>query len=173
MYGTAHGWCRREGVSVYETSSLEEAKMLAESDPAVKSGHFIIELHPWLGPKGIGAGYAERATEKPLQELEFDTFQLGLLWRGDKWSPEETEASNKLQEDHLANIRRLAKEGKLIAAGPFTDGGELRGVFLFTTPTLEEAKSLAETDPAVQAGRLKMELHTWMVNKGVVPPVSE
>lgn len=67
----------------------------------------------------------------------------------------------ELQRAHLDNIFRLADEGKLVLAGPFLDGGELRGVYVFNVETVEEAKALTETDPAVQAGRLTMELHPW------------
>lgn len=67
----------------------------------------------------------------------------------------------KLQEAHLANIARLAKEEKLVLAGPFLDDGEFRGIYIFNVETVEEAKSLTETDPAVKAGRLIMELHPW------------
>jgi uncharacterized protein len=66
-----------------------------------------------------------------------------------------------LQKAHMANIRRLADEGKLILAGPFLDGGEIRGIYLFDVPTIEEARELTATDPAIQAGRLEMELHPW------------
>ena len=67
----------------------------------------------------------------------------------------------ELQRGHMANINRLAKEGKLVLAGPFLDGGDLKGIFIFNVETLEEAKALTESDPAVQAGRLVMELHPW------------
>ena len=67
----------------------------------------------------------------------------------------------QLQRAHLDNIFRLADEGKLALAGPFLDGGELRGVYVFNVETLEEAKALTETDPAIKAGRLVMELHPW------------
>lgn len=67
----------------------------------------------------------------------------------------------KIQREHLDNILRLANEGKLIMAGPFLDGSELRGIFIFDVATLEEAQALVETDPAVKAGRLSMELHPW------------
>jgi uncharacterized protein YciI len=49
----------------------------------------------------------------------------------------------------------------LIVAGPFLDGGDLKGVFVFDVRTVGEAKALVETDPAVIAGRLTMELHPW------------
>lgn len=61
----------------------------------------------------------------------------------------------------MANINRMAEEGKLVTAGPFMDDGELRGIYIFNVATVEEAKALTETDPAVQAGRLVMELHPW------------
>ena len=67
----------------------------------------------------------------------------------------------KLQQAHMENIRRLADEGKLTLAGPFLDGGEFRGIYIFDVETVEEAKKLTETDPAIKAGRLIMELHPW------------
>jgi hypothetical protein len=41
------------------------------------------------------------------------------------------------------------------------DDGEMRGIYIFNVTTIEEAKKLTETDPAIQAGRLEMELHPW------------
>lgn len=67
----------------------------------------------------------------------------------------------KLQEAHMNNIGRMMKEGSLILAGPFMDNGDIRGVYVFNVGTIEEAKKLTETDPAIQAGRLVMELHPW------------
>jgi len=67
----------------------------------------------------------------------------------------------EIQKAHMANIKRMADEGKLVTAGPFEDDGELRGIYIFNVATLEEAKSLTESDPAVKEGRLIMELHPW------------
>ena len=67
----------------------------------------------------------------------------------------------KLQMAHLKNITRLADEGKLIIAGPFMDDQPIKGIFIFNVSTIEEAKKLTETDPAIQAGSLVMELHPW------------
>jgi uncharacterized protein len=71
------------------------------------------------------------------------------------------EAAAALQRGHMEHIRRMAADGKLVMAGPFLDGGELRGVFVFAVETLEEAEALTLADPAVQAGRLALELHPW------------
>lgn len=66
-----------------------------------------------------------------------------------------------LQRAHLDNIFRMADEGKLVLAGPFLDGGDLKGIYIFNVETVEEATELTESDPAVQAGRFTMELHPW------------
>jgi alpha-L-fucosidase 2 len=72
----------------------------------------------------------------------------------------------------MANIRRMAAAGKLTVAGPFSDGGDMRGMFIFNNTTMDEARALADTDPAVKAGRLVLELHPWYAGAGlrVNPP---
>ena len=71
------------------------------------------------------------------------------------------EESEKLQRAHLDNIGRLAEEGKLVLAGPFISEGDLRGIYIFDVKTEEEARVLVETDPAIKAGSLTMELIPW------------
>lgn len=36
-----------------------------------------------------------------------------------------------------------------------------QGIFIFNVTSIEAARELTETDPAIQAGRLKMELIPW------------
>jgi uncharacterized protein len=69
--------------------------------------------------------------------------------------------SAKIQEGHMANIRKLYYEGKLKVAGPFGDDGDWRGIFIFDCATKEEVEQLLKTDPAVAAGRLAYEIHPW------------
>ncbi len=71
------------------------------------------------------------------------------------------EEGKQLMQAHLANIVRLAEAGSLVVAGPFLDEGPLRGIYIFKVATVEEARALTATDPAIQAGRLEMELHPW------------
>ena len=49
----------------------------------------------------------------------------------------------------------------MIVAGPFLDNQPIRGVFIFNVESVEEARKIAETDPAVKAGTLVLELHPW------------
>lgn len=71
------------------------------------------------------------------------------------------EKAADLQKAHMDNIGRMAKEGKLVLAGPFINGGEFRGIYIFNVETIEEAEALTNTDPAVQAGALIMDLKMW------------
>lgn len=148
------------GILILRAKSAEEARGWAEKDPAVKAGVFVAEMHPW---------WSEDVMKKPTSPMKMTTAYLGFLKRGEKWTPEKTPAIAELQKAHLANIHRLAETKKLVVAGPFGGDGPLRGIFVFKVASIEEARALAETDPAVQAGRLAIEMHPWLVPEGVLP----
>jgi uncharacterized protein YciI len=72
------------------------------------------------------------------------------------------EESQKLFEGHMTNIGRLAKEGKLVLAGPFMKNERnYRGIYIFNVNSIEEAKEFVATDPAVQSNLLEAELTLW------------
>lgn len=100
------------------------------------------------------------ATELKADKIGMAQYVIAFLKRGPN-RPTDSLARVELQKAHMENIGRMAKEGKLILAGPFMDDGELRGIYVFDVKTVEEAKLLTETDPAVQYGSLVMELHPW------------
>ncbi|XLS29060.1 YciI family protein [Flavobacteriaceae bacterium M23B6Z8] len=72
----------------------------------------------------------------------------------------------QLQEQHMAHLEKMHLEGKICIAGPFQDESDVSGIVIYNTPTLEEADSLANEDPAVKAGRLLVETHPWWAAKG-------
>lgn len=148
------------GVYVFRASSAAEAKAWADADPSVAAGLYVAEMHPW---------WSEDIFSKPAKPVKLVPMYFAFLTRGEKWTPEKTPATEEIQKGHMANINRLADMKKLIAAGPFGDDGRLRGIFVFRVGSVEEAKALTATDPAVQAGRLAMDIHQWMVPEGILP----
>ena len=148
------------GVYILRSKSADEAKGWVDADPAVVAGHVTVEMHPW---------WSEDVMKKTETPQKFMTAYLAFLVRGEKWTPEKTPQTEEIQKGHMANIHRLADMKKLVVAGPFGDDGTLRGIFVFRVGSLEEARTLTLTDPAVQAGRLALDLHPWLVPEGILP----
>lgn len=102
-----------------------------------------------------------------VPEPEMARYRLGLLWRGPQWTPERTPRTDSIQVAHLANIGRMAEEGVLVGAGPFSGRGDLRGLFFFRADTTFDLASLVERDPAISSGRLRLELLTLNAPRGI------
>lgn len=115
------------------------------------------------------------AMQKPSEaHYEMTTYYLVLLYRGPNSTGEVTPETQRIQEAHMANIGRMADEGKLIMAGPMAEDEKLRGIFVFRVGSLQEAQALAAEDPAVKAGRLVPEVHPWYTAKNIrVYPTAE
>ena len=84
-----------------------------------------------------------------------------------------TTASDKEKAEffkgHMDNIMRLGKEGKLVTAGPFGKNDKnYRGIFIFNVATVEEAKALVESDPAVKANIFEAELTPWYASAALM-----
>ncbi len=108
-----------------------------------------------------------RAEEPAMPKMT--TYYFGMLLKAEKWTPEVTPESTALQALHIAHLTAMGKAGRLVIAGPLLDDGTIRGLVVYKAASIEEAKGWAEADPAVKAGRLKVEMHPWMVQRGILP----
>ena len=117
--------------------------------------------------------YDDAAAWDQARALGMALYYVYLLKQGPAWSPDATPEIAALQEAHLANLRRLRDEGKLVLNGPLLDafqlGGELRGIGVLKASSMAEAREWIGTDPMVRVGRLVFEMHAWMVREGVLP----
>jgi uncharacterized protein len=99
----------------------------------------------------------------------FDVRTVVWLRRGDHPPELDDEASAALHHAHLAYLADLGRRGIIAANGPLLDASDptLRGMSVYTVDA-ERARRLAEQDPAVLAGRFRVDLARWAVTAGLV-----
>jgi len=105
-----------------------------------------------------------RRQEPKIDEFTMTTYQVVIVAKGPKWSPESAEVAPIVQAHH-EYVADLVRSGRAHIAGPFTGESNLRGVYVLSG-TPEAAKELAEADPGVKAGRYDVELLRWMGPEG-------
>ena len=104
----------------------------------------------------------------PPGDSDVSTYYVGLLTKGRRAGEGTREEREQSQAAQTAYINRLAREGKLLATGPIVDHSDWRGLYIFKCASLAEAQLLAAEDPAVRSGRLSVEVHPWMTERGSV-----
>lgn len=130
-----------------------------------------VNLHPFLKQlvlimlllSAIGTYAQNKPAEPAVGEMK--EYFFVLLKRGPNRN-QDKESVAKLQTAHIAHLDKMAADGKLSIAGPFGDEGDWRGILIFKTQTIAEAKALVEQDPMVKIGRLAYEIHPWWSMKG-------
>ena len=104
---------------------------------------------------------AELARKTGADERGMRPYVLVILKTGPTRVPDGAKR-DAMFAGHFANLGRLAKEGKLVLAGPFEkDPGGWRGLFVFAVEGIDEAKALTETDPVIANGEMVAEYHAW------------
>ncbi|TVZ51574.1 YciI family protein [Dokdonia sp. Hel_I_53] len=89
------------------------------------------------------------------------TFVFVILKTGSNTSTDQ-ELKNSSFAGHMSNINRLVEEKKMIVAGPMLENEKsYRGIFILDVPSIEDAKVLLETDPAIANKFLEPELFMW------------
>ncbi|HEY0935032.1 MAG TPA: YciI family protein, partial [Trebonia sp.] len=78
--------------------------------------------------------------------------------------------AEQIQRDHLAFYAALRQAGQVVTNGPVLDQPDesLRGLAVFATESADRARELANTDPAVRAGRLEIQAMTWLCPPGTM-----
>ena len=114
------------------------------------------------------------AATSPLPALaadapfEMESVQLVLLLRAPTWKKLPAEESAALQKQHMAHLTAMGESGRMVVAGPLADQADpaYRGVCIYRVGSVAEARALAEQDPIVRAGQLRVEAMTWWFGKG-------
>ncbi|MGG6231635.1 YciI family protein [Tenacibaculum sp. SDUM215027] len=104
---------------------------------------------------------AELAKKLSADDYGMKGYVFAILKTGSNTSTDKELRSNAFR-GHLNNINKLVKENKLVVAGPFEKNeNSYRGLFIFNVKTIEEAKELIKTDPAIEAKYLDVDLYNW------------
>ncbi len=100
---------------------------------------------------------AKLADQMGADEYGMRSYVFCVLKTG-KAEIDDADERKKIFAGHFSNMNRLAKEKKLVLAGPFVEGQPKRGMYIFNVTTIKEAEALVKTDPAVKAGIFEYEL---------------
>jgi uncharacterized protein len=102
--------------------------------------------------------------------MDLEAFELVLLRRPENPREYDDAELERIQREHLGHHTRLRASGQVVTNGPVIDPPDtaLRGLTFYRTGSLEEARRLAEADPAVLAGRLTVEIMTWYCPPGTM-----
>jgi uncharacterized protein len=102
--------------------------------------------------------------------MDLEVFELVLLRTPENPPAFQDAEVGRIQAEHLAFYARLRESGQVVTNGPVMEQPDpsLRGIAFYRTGSLEQARDLAETDPAVRAGRLAVEVMTWYCAPGTM-----
>ncbi len=88
-------------------------------------------------------------------------YVLVILKTGTNKVEDKTKADS-LFNGHFQNIKHLADIGKLVISGPLLKNEKkYEGIFILNVKTIEEARLLLDTDPAINAKVLDAETYQW------------
>ena len=102
--------------------------------------------------------------------MDLEVFELVLLRRPADAPDYPDEELDRIQGEHLAYHTRLREAGQVVTNGPVIEPPDpsLRGLTFYRTGSLERSRQLADADPAVQAGRLAVEIMAWYCPPGTM-----
>jgi uncharacterized protein YciI len=100
---------------------------------------------------------------------------VALYRPGPRWQHEVPVLEQPGMEGHFAHLAALNEDSRLAGAGafgPLTErlGGPLVGMVVYRAESIDEAKTWAESDPAVESELMQVELLAWHTYRE--PPTS-
>lgn len=157
--------CKKESKTNTDTILVDPSEEVIEQvmEEVVEVKQSIADLKAALTAKGFET--FDYIDEKTKDTVIMQKYFMAFLKKGPIRSQNE-EVDRGLQEEHLEHLSRMYAEGYADLSGPFEEDGDIRGITVYNVPTKKMADSLANLDPMVKAGRLKIEMHPWWCAKG-------
>ena len=133
-----------QGFYVYQTSAIEDAMAIVESDPGIRDGILaLVETGTW------SLGFEQLAAEG-------EALTLVDYVPGDAYPAGQTLHEIDL-DDHLTWAQQQFDQGVILAGGPT---GEQSGRYVYATSNVEDVLA---SDPAISEKVFTPEAHPWDV----------
>jgi uncharacterized protein len=102
--------------------------------------------------------------------MSLESYELVMLRRPPNPTGYDEATLDRIQAEHLAFHAALRDEGRIVTNGPLRGQPDesLRGLTFYRVGSVEAARSLAEQDPSVKAGRLVVEAMQWLCPSGTM-----
>lgn len=120
-------------------------------------------------PLSLGAQQASSPSAPPAMPPGFEVpkemspYYLAIYVKGPKYNAAQTPEQTELTKAHLRYIRRMIEEKKYMFAGPFIENGDNQGMAIVAAATAQEAKRIADSDPAIASGHMAVRLQPVML----------
>ena len=119
-----------------------------------------------LASVGVAAALVALVAAPAAAQHKMTTYQLVMLRKGPSAATASTPEGQVVVKEHVAHLYKLAADGVAMAAGPFTDGGDIQGILVVKADTPEKALAIEAADPGVKAGIFTMEALPFLSPEG-------
>jgi uncharacterized protein len=102
--------------------------------------------------------------------MNLERYELVMLRRLADATEYDDGTLDRIQAEHLAFHANLRAEGTVVTNGPLLGQPDesLRGLTFYRVGSVEEARRIAEQDPSVRAGRLVIDVMSWLCQAGTM-----
>ncbi len=115
-----------------------------------------------LAALGVQAcGCIQIGRDEPTVTDDNPTYQVIRHAPGPQWASGKAFREQPGVDEHVRYLEWLREQGYLLMGGPYLD--ESGGMVVLKVPTVEDARRLADDDPAVRSGLLTVTVHPWLV----------
>lgn len=148
-------------IAILDRDSIKDAEFVFQQSPAVTTGRLKLEYYSFTAVDGV--------LRRPKDPFSSRVAQIGLLYRPDRAPKYPKQKLEEIEAGHRAHIEKMLETGELVIAGDVDRGDDLQGVLIFRARTADRIEEFANQDPAINAGRLRLELNTWKIAPGSWP----
>lgn len=148
------------GIVVLSLTNVSEIKDCFQPDPFVQNDILAVEAYRWLTDA--------TCFQKPFEPFKLAKHTLVVVKKGTNYQAPKDPLTSATMLSLMPSLRSWAATGDLAVSGPLVDAGDLVGILMFIPENGETIRAALDADPAVKAGRLKVEVHPQFMGAGVL-----